>query len=79
MPATTELKSNYNVLSSLNTKNHNLQNYSQTYTIIVPTKCTSLFKAQDITILYFFVFVFLAPTCFVPRGTSSGGAMPVPN
>jgi hypothetical protein len=49
------------------------------YTIIVPTKCTSLLKAQYITILYFFVFVFLAPTCFVPRGTSSGGAMPVPN
>jgi hypothetical protein len=49
------------------------------YTIIVPTKCTSLLKAQDITILYFFVFVFLVPTCFVPRGISSGGAMPVPN
>jgi hypothetical protein len=48
------------------------------YTIIVPTKCTSLLKAQDITICTF-VFVFLAPTSFSPRGPSSGGAMPVPS
>jgi hypothetical protein len=48
------------------------------YTIIVPTKCTSLLKAQDITICTF-VFVSLAPTCFSPRGPSSGGAMPVPS
>jgi hypothetical protein len=48
------------------------------YTIIVPTKCTSLLKAQDITICTF-VFVFIAPTCFSPRGPSSGGAMPVPS
>jgi hypothetical protein len=38
-----------------------------------------LLKAQDINNLYFFVFVFLAPTCFNPRGSSSGGAMPVPS
>jgi hypothetical protein len=35
-------------------------------------------KAQNITICTF-VFVFLAPTCFNPRGSSSGGAMPVPS
>jgi hypothetical protein len=56
------------------------QNYTEVYTIIIPTKCTSflLLKAQDITI-YTFVFVFLAPTCFNPRGSSSGGAMSVPS
>jgi hypothetical protein len=37
-----------------------------------------LLKAQDITIRTF-VFVFLAPTCFNPRGSSSGGTMPVPS
>jgi hypothetical protein len=31
-----------------------------------------LLKAEDITICTF-VFVFLAPTCFNPRGPSSGG------
>jgi hypothetical protein len=36
-----------------------------------------LVKAQNITICTF-VFVFLAPTCFGPRGPSSGGATPVP-
>jgi hypothetical protein len=44
------------------------------YTIIVPTKCTNLLKAQDITICTFFVFVFLAPTCFSPRGLKRVGA-----
>jgi hypothetical protein len=29
--------------------------------------------------LYFFVFVFFAPTCFSPRGSSSGDAMSVPS
>jgi hypothetical protein len=50
------------------------------YTIVIPTKCTSflLLKAQHTTICTF-VFVFLAPTCFNPRGSSSGGAMPVPS
>jgi hypothetical protein len=50
----------------------------QQYTIIIPTRCTSflLLKAQGITICTF-VFVFLAPTCFNPRGSSSGGAMSV--
>jgi hypothetical protein len=50
------------------------------YTIIIPTKCTSflLLKTQDITICTF-VFVFLVPTCFSPRGSSSGGAMSVPS
>jgi hypothetical protein len=38
-----------------------------------------LLKAQDITICTFFVFVFLVPTCFNPRGSSSGGAMPLPS
>jgi hypothetical protein len=38
-----------------------------------------LLKAQNITIFVLFVFVFLAPTCFNPRGSSSGGAMPVPS
>jgi hypothetical protein len=37
-----------------------------------------LLKAQNITICTF-VFVFLAPTCFNLRGSSSGGAMPVPS
>jgi hypothetical protein len=37
-----------------------------------------LLKAQDITIRTF-VFVFLAPTRFNPRGSSSGGAMSVPS
>jgi hypothetical protein len=37
-----------------------------------------LLKAQNITICTF-VFVFLAPTCFNPCGSSSGGAMPVPS
>jgi hypothetical protein len=47
------------------------------YTIIIPTKCTRLLKAQDITICTFLSCVF-APTCFNPRGSSSGGSMPVP-
>jgi hypothetical protein len=58
---------------------HILQTTVFNYTIIVPTKCTSLLKAQDITICTFFVFVFLAPTCFDQRGPSSGGAMSMPN
>jgi hypothetical protein len=48
------------------------------YTIIIPTKCTRflLLKSQDITICNFAcIFV---PTCFNPRGSSSGGSMPVP-
>jgi hypothetical protein len=63
------IECNFNCCLSLHVDN---------YTIIVPTKCTSLLKAQDITICTFF-FIFLAPTCFGLRGPSSGGAMPVPN
>jgi hypothetical protein len=37
-----------------------------------------LLKGQDITICTF-VFVFLAPTCFNPCGSSSGGTMSVPS
>jgi hypothetical protein len=49
------------------------------YTIIIPTKCTCFLplKAQDITICTFLSCIF-APTCFNPRGSSSGGLMPVP-
>jgi hypothetical protein len=44
------------------------------HTSIVPTNCTGfLLKAQDITIRTF-VFVFLAPTCFSPRGGHLQGA-----
>jgi hypothetical protein len=48
------------------------------YTIIIPTKCTRclLLKAQDITICTFLSGIF-APTCFNPRGLSSGGSTPV--
>jgi hypothetical protein len=48
------------------------------YTII-PTKCTRflLLKAQDITICTFLSCIF-APTCFNPRGSSSGGSTLVP-
>jgi hypothetical protein len=50
------------------------------YTIIIPTKCISflLLKAQDITTCTFCLCI-LAPTCFNPRGSSSGGAMSVPS
>jgi hypothetical protein len=49
------------------------------HTIIIPTKCTRCFllKAQDITICTFLSCIF-APTCFNPRGSSSGGSTPVP-
>jgi hypothetical protein len=49
------------------------------YTIIIPTKCARflLLKAQDITICPFLSCIF-APTCFNPRGSFSGGSMPVP-
>jgi hypothetical protein len=49
------------------------------YTIIIPTKCTRflLLKAQDIIICTFLSCIF-APKCFNPRGSSSGGSMPVP-
>jgi hypothetical protein len=49
------------------------------YTIIIPTKCTRflLLKAQDITICTFLSCI-IAPTCFNPRGSSSGRSMPVP-
>jgi hypothetical protein len=42
------------------------------YTIIIPTKCTRslLLKSQDITICNFVLY--FAPTCFNPRGSSSG-------
>jgi hypothetical protein len=49
------------------------------YTIINPTECTRclLLKARDITICTFLSCIF-APTCFNPRGSSSGGSTPVP-
>jgi hypothetical protein len=49
------------------------------YTIIIPTKCTRflLLKSQDITFCTLLSCVF-APTCFNPRGSSSGGSIPVP-
>jgi hypothetical protein len=48
------------------------------HTIITPTKCTLLLlKAPDITICTLCHYIF-APTCFNPRGSSSGGSMPVP-
>jgi hypothetical protein len=48
------------------------------YTIITPAKCTRflLLKSQDITICNFVLY--FAPTCFNPRGSSSGGSMTVP-
>jgi hypothetical protein len=47
------------------------------HTIITPTKCTLLLlKSQDITICNFVLY--FTPTCFNPRGSSSGGSMPVP-
>jgi hypothetical protein len=53
---------------------------SYNYTIIIPTKCTSfLLLKHKILQFVLFVFVFLAPTCFNPRGSSSGGAISVPN
>jgi hypothetical protein len=65
-----EVVYNFNCCLSLHVDN---------YTIIIPTKCTRflLLKAQDITFSTFLSCIF-APTCFNPRGSSSGGSMPVP-
>jgi hypothetical protein len=60
---------NFNCCPSVHVDNH---------TIITPTKCTILLlKAPDITICTFLSYI-LPPTCFNPRGSSSGGSMPVP-